>query len=142
MSLADETTEIRDAHRFDTSALECWLRERIESFHGPLLVRQFAGGQSNPTFLLTAGDRCYVMRKKPPGKLLPSAHQVDREYRVMNALAETDVSPCRAWRRLCEDDAVIGTAFYVMEFVEGRIFRDLQLLPADARRTRRRSTTP
>jgi len=126
MSLADETTEIRDAHRFDASALERWLRERIGAFQGPLQVRQFAGGQSNPTFLLTAGDHRYVMRKKPPGKLLPSAHQVDREYRVMNALVDTGV-PVPRMLGLCEDETVIGTTFYVMEFVEGRIFRDLQL---------------
>ena len=98
MSLADETTEIRDAHRFDTHALEHWLTQRIGAFEGPLLVRQFAGGQSNPTFLLTAGARRCVMRKKPPGKLLPSAHQVDREYRVMNALADTGV-PVRGLHR-------------------------------------------
>ena len=128
MSLAEETTEIRDAHRFDTVALERWLRDRIGSLPGSLHVRQFAGGQSNPTFLLTAGEHCYVMRKKPPGKLLPSAHQVDREYRVMNALAGTGV-PVPRMVGLCEDEAVIGTAFYVMDFVEGRIFRDMQLLP-------------
>jgi len=126
MSLAEETTEIRDAHRFDTSALERWLRERIGSFNGSLAVRQFAGGQSNPTFLLTAGERRYVMRKKPPGKLLPSAHQVDREYRVMKALADTGV-PVPRMVGLCEQEEVIGTAFYVMDFVEGRIFRDMQL---------------
>src|SRR5258708_39976264 len=96
-----------------------------EGFRGALEVRQFVGGQSNPTFLLAAGGREYVMRKKPPGKLLASAHQVDREYRVISALAATDVPVARAYA-LCQDDAVIGSAFYIMEYVRGRIFRDPQ----------------
>jgi aminoglycoside phosphotransferase (APT) family kinase protein len=126
MSLAGETSEVRAAHRFDTRALEQWLRRNVEGFGRSLDVRQFAGGQSNPTFLLDDGRRRYVMRKKQPGKLLPSAHQVDREYRVMKALAGTDVPVPRMYG-LCEDDSVVGTTFYVMEFVDGRIFRDLQL---------------
>jgi aminoglycoside phosphotransferase (APT) family kinase protein len=89
-------------------------------------VQQFGGGQSNPTFLLSAGGRKYVMRKKPPGQLLKSAHQVDREYRIMKALAATDV-PVPKMHVLCEDESVVGTAFYVMDFLEGRIFRDPQL---------------
>lgn len=102
------------------------MREHIDGLDGPIEVRQFEGGQSNPTFLLTSGRRKYVMRKKPPGKLLASAHQVDREYRVMTALWETDV-PVPRTRALCEDDSVIGTAFYIMDHVEGRIFVDPQL---------------
>lgn len=124
--LQHETGEVRDAHRFDVAALEEYMRTHVEGFRGPLAVRQFKGGQSNPTFLLTAPSGRYVMRKKPPGKLLASAHQVDREYRVIHALAETDV-PVAKVHALCTDDAVIGSAFYVMDCVEGRIFRDPQL---------------
>lgn len=123
----DETTAIREAHRFDTKRLEAYCRDTVEGFGGALEVRQFEGGQSNPTFLLTTtghgGGKRYVMRKKPPGQLLASAHQVDREYRVMKALAETDV-PVPHMYALCEDDSVVGTPFYIMEFLEGRIFRD------------------
>jgi aminoglycoside phosphotransferase (APT) family kinase protein len=126
VSLADETICVRDAHRFDVAGLEHWLNANVDGFSGPLAIRQFAGGQSNPTFLLTSRDRRYVLRKKPPGKLLPSAHQVDREYRVMKALAATDV-PVPPMICLCDDASVIGTTFYVMAFVEGRIFRDLEL---------------
>lgn len=90
------------------------------------MVEQFGGGQSNPTFLLTAGGKKYVLRKKPPGLLLKSAHQVDREYRIMKALAVTNV-PVPKMIALCSDASVIGTEFYVMEYLEGRIFRDPQL---------------
>ncbi len=126
MSIQDDTTEIRNAHRFDVGRLEEYLQANVDGFSGPLEVRQFKGGQSNPTFVLSAGPRCLVMRKKPPGKLLPSAHQVDREYRVMKALAATDV-PVPRVHCLCQDDEVIGTAFYVMDFADGRIFRDPRL---------------
>src|SRR5262245_16100694 len=119
---------VRERHRFDERALERYLAARVEGFSGPLVVQQFAGGQSNPTFFLTAGGRGYVLRKKPPGKLLPSAHAVDREYRVLAALAPTDVPVPRVYL-LCEDESVIGQAFYLMERVEGRIFRD-PTLPA------------
>jgi len=122
----DEVTEVRKAHVFDVDALAAYLGRHLEGFRGPLAVRQFKGGQSNPTFLLEAGGRRYVLRKKPPGKLLASAHQVDREYRVMRALAGTGV-PVPRMHLLCEDDAVIGAAFYVMDFLAGRIFRDAQL---------------
>jgi aminoglycoside phosphotransferase (APT) family kinase protein len=132
--LETETGEVRGAHRFDVGALESYLRQHVAGFRGPLAVRQFKGGQSNPTFLLTANDQRYVMRKKPPGKLLASAHQVDREYRVIKALADTDVPVAKVYA-LCEDDAVIGSAFYVMEAVDGRIFRDPQL-PACSREER------
>ena len=95
----------------------------MPDFRGPLIVRQFVGGQSNPTFLLETPDARFVMRKKPPGTLLPSAHQVEREYRIIKALAATDV-PVPRVHLLCEDAGVIGTAFFVMDFVEGRIMRD------------------
>jgi aminoglycoside phosphotransferase (APT) family kinase protein len=98
----------------------------VEGFQAPLLVQQFQGGASNPTFLLTGGDgHLYVLRKKPPGQLLSSAHQVDREYRAMKALAGHIPTP--VMRALCEDPEVIGTTFYVMDYLEGRIFRDATL---------------
>jgi aminoglycoside phosphotransferase (APT) family kinase protein len=106
---------------FDVAALEAYLRPRIEGFGpGPLTVEQFKGGQSNPTYKLGCGERAYVLRRKPPGKLLASAHAVDREYRVITALAGTDVPVPRTYL-LCEDESVIGTAFFVMEFVAGRV---------------------
>lgn len=122
--------EVAPAHRFDEARLHAWLTANIEGFGRGLQVRQFQGGASNPTFLLTAetpqGERRYVLRKKPPGTLLASAHQVDREFRVMSALAQTDV-PVPRMRALCTDDGVIGTAFYVMDYLSGRIFRDARL---------------
>jgi aminoglycoside phosphotransferase (APT) family kinase protein len=129
------TRPVADAHRFDVAALDRYLATRIEGFCGPLAVEQFNGGQSNPTYKLSVGDRSYVLRRKPPGKLLPSAHAVDREYRVITALALTGVPVARTYC-LCEDESVIGTAFYVMDFVAGRIFWDPRL-PGVAREERR-----
>jgi aminoglycoside phosphotransferase (APT) family kinase protein len=117
------TMPVADAHRFDVAALERYLTGRVEGFAGPVTVEQFKGGQSNPTYRLTAGDRRYVLRRKPPGKLLPSAHAVDREYRVMTALAGTEV-PVPRTHCLCEDEGVIGTAFFVMDYVPGRVLWD------------------
>jgi len=117
------TTEVREKHRFDEAKLEAYLREHVAGYQGPLQVVQFKGGQSNPTFGLIAGDKRYVLRRKPPGKLLPSAHAVDREYKVITALHGTAVPVARTWC-LCEDDSVIGTAFYVMDWVEGRVLWD------------------
>ena len=116
-------TAVRDNHRFDEARLGHYLRDHMPNFRGPLTVQQFVGGQSNPTFLLDTRDARLVMRKKPPGTLLPSAHQVEREYRIIKALASTDVPVPRA-HLLCEDAAIIGTAFFVMDFVEGRVMRD------------------
>jgi aminoglycoside phosphotransferase (APT) family kinase protein len=113
-------------HTFEVPALAAYLRDRVGDYAGDLVVEQFQGGQSNPTYRLTAGDRRYILRRKPPGKLLPSAHAVDREYRVMSALAATGV-PVAKMIALCEDDAVIGTAFYLMEYVEGRVLWDPRL---------------
>ncbi|NJD32716.1 MAG: phosphotransferase family protein [Gammaproteobacteria bacterium] len=113
-------------HAIDVGRLEEWLEATVGPLGGPLEVVQFKGGQSNPTYLLTAGGQRFVLRRKPPGKLLPSAHAVDREYRVIKALAETDVPVARALA-LCEDDGVIGTMFYVMEYVSGRVFWDPKL---------------
>ncbi|HKQ60563.1 MAG TPA: phosphotransferase family protein, partial [Candidatus Polarisedimenticolaceae bacterium] len=118
-----QTAEVREGHRFDAAALERYLRDHIDGFRGPIEVRQFRGGQSNPTYHLSAGGREFVLRRKPPGKLLPSAHAVDREYRVITALGKADF-PVPRTLVLCEDDAVIGTAFYVMDCVHGRIFTD------------------
>src|SRR5437764_12511464 len=106
--------------------LDDWLREHVEGFRGPISAERFAGGQSNPTYRLTAASGSYVLRKKPPGPLLPSAHAVDREFRVMRALADTAV-PVPRVHALCEDDSVIGSAFYVMEYLDGRIFWDQRL---------------
>ena len=106
--------------------LEPWLRDQVAGFRGPVAARRFAGGQSNPTYRLTAASGDYVLRRKPPGPLLPSAHAVDREFRVMRALADTAV-PVPRVDALCEDDAVIGSAFYVMEFLDGRIFWEQHL---------------
>jgi aminoglycoside phosphotransferase (APT) family kinase protein len=118
---------VRERHRFDAAALTDWLTGHLPGFDGPLELLQFSGGQSNPTFLLHAASGDYVLRKQPPGKLLPSAHAIDREYRVMGALAGSGV-PVPRMRLYCEDASVIGTPFYVMDFVPGRIFDD-PLLP-------------
>ena len=124
MSEANANTRpVAPQHAFDTMRLAEWLEANVAALHGPLEVAQFKGGQSNPTYLLSAEHQRYVLRRKPPGKLLPSAHAVDREYRVIAALARTGVPVARALA-LCEDDAVIGTAFYVMEYVTGRVFWD------------------
>jgi aminoglycoside phosphotransferase (APT) family kinase protein len=111
------------AHPFDTGALAAYLRANVDPGIGDLVVEEYQGGQSNPTYRVSAGDARYVLRRKPPGKLLPSAHAVDREHRVMSALAGTDVPVAKTYA-LCEDEAVIGTAFYLMEYVEGRILWD------------------
>lgn len=130
-----EITAVREAHRFDEAALADYMAAHVEGYEGPMTVRQFEGGQSNPTFHLGTPGRDYVMRKQPPGELLPSAHQVDREYRVMDALWETDV-PVPKMFCLCEDTEIIGTKFYVMEMVEGRLFTETALpsLHKDERR--------
>jgi len=114
---------VAPVHLFDTAALAEYLRARVVAFTGNLVVEQFQGGQSNPTYRVTAGARRYVLRRKPPGNLLPSAHAVDREFRVMSALAGSDVPVARTYA-LCEDATVIGTAFYLMEYVDGRILWD------------------
>jgi aminoglycoside phosphotransferase (APT) family kinase protein len=120
------TRPVAEAHRFDVAALERYMRGHVEGFAGPLAVEQFKGGQSNPTYRLAAGGRSYVMRRKPPGKLLPSAHAVDREYRVITALAATEVPVART-HALCTDETVIGSMFYIMDCVEGRVLWDPQL---------------
>jgi len=117
------TMPVPEKHRIDPGRLEAYLRAYVPDLAGPLSLEQFRGGQSNPTYRVTAGDARYVLRRKPPGKLLPSAHAVDREYRVMTALHGSEVPVPKTWC-LCEDESVIGTAFYVMEYVDGRVFWD------------------
>ncbi len=115
------TMDVRQAHQFDPAALQAYMQQHVDGFSGDLVVEQFKGGQSNPTYKLTAGGKSYVMRRKPPGKLLPSAHAVDREYKVITALAKAGV-PVPQTYALCTDDEVVGTWFYIMDCVEGRIF--------------------
>ncbi|RAK57883.1 phosphotransferase family protein [Phenylobacterium deserti] len=118
---------VAESHRFDEAALDRWMAANVEGYAGPLQVFQFKGGQSNPTYQLVTPTRKYVLRRKPPGKLLPSAHAVDREYRVITALGTTGFPVARTWG-LCADESVIGTMFYVMDMVEGRVLWD-QTLP-------------
>ena len=120
------TKEVAESHRFDEARLAAWMQANVEGYEGPLEVRQFKGGQSNPTYQLVTPNKKYVMRRKPPGKLLPSAHAVDREYKVISALYPTGFPVARSYG-LCTDEEVIGTMFYVMDMVEGRILWDQQL---------------
>jgi aminoglycoside phosphotransferase (APT) family kinase protein len=107
----------------DLSKLSDWMKKNVCDFSGPLSAEKFAGGQSNPTFKLSAGDRKFVLRRKPPGQLLASAHAVDREFRVIAALQDTDV-PVPGAVALCKEDEIIGSMFYLMEYLEGRVFWD------------------
>jgi aminoglycoside phosphotransferase (APT) family kinase protein len=122
------TMAVAERHSFDAAALAGWMRRYIEGFTGELKVEQFKGGQSNPTYRLEAGGRRYVMRSKPgpSAKLLPSAHAIEREYRVMGALARADI-PVPRMLALCEDESVVGRAFYIMDCVEGRVFWEQSL---------------
>jgi len=136
MSGSADTTAVRKAHRFDEARLDVWLQAHVSSYAGPLTVKQFTGGQSNPTYRLDTPGHSYVLRRKPMGKLLAGAHAVDREARVQQALA-TSGFPVPEVHALCTDDEIIGSWFYVMDCVEGRIFWD-PALPAIARAERRR----
>lgn len=124
------TRPVAEQHRFDTAALEAYLRQHLPGFEGPLSVEQFKGGQSNPTYKLTTPARSYVMRAKPGpvARLLPSAHAIEREFTVMKALHGTAV-PVARMHVLCDDESVIGRAFYIMEYVEGRVLWE-QSLPS------------
>lgn len=120
------TGETPDHLRFDEAALATYMQANVEGFAGPITVEKFKGGQSNPTYLVKTPAKNYVLRRKPPGKLLPSAHAVDREYKVMTALGTTGF-PVPKTYALCEDDSIIGTIFFIMDHVEGRIFWDASL---------------
>ncbi len=112
---------VDQSHRFDEGRLAAYLvAQGLDDFRGPVGVLQYQGGQSNPTYRLEAGGGRYVLRKKPPGELLPSAHLIEREYRIMTALADTDV-PVPRTLLLCEDDSIIGQPFFLMEHVQGRL---------------------
>ncbi len=111
---------VEERHRLDEAALDVWMKANVEGYQGPLSINQFKGGQSNPTYQVVTPDRKYVLRKKPGGKLLPSAHAVDREFRVISALYPTGFPVARPYA-LCTDDSVLGAMFYVMEMVEGRV---------------------
>ena len=120
------TRDVRSAHRFDIGRLDAYLREHVEGFAGPLEVSQFKGGQSNPTYLLESPSGQYVLRRKPPGHLLASAHAVEREFRVIGGLHRAGFPVPKPYL-MCEDEHVVGTAFFIMGFVPGRIFWDLDL---------------
>jgi aminoglycoside phosphotransferase (APT) family kinase protein len=126
-SIEATTIPVRAGMELDNARLDSYLRAQVPGYEGPLSIRQFKGGQSNPTYLLSTPARRYVLRRKPPGQLLASAHAVDREYQVMSALgAHTSVPVARTYA-LCKDENVIGTWFYVMEHVDGRLFWDPSL---------------
>jgi aminoglycoside phosphotransferase (APT) family kinase protein len=117
------TIPVQTRHQIPISNLTEFMAANVEGFKGPITLEEFAGGQSNPTYLITTDDRRYVLRRKPPGELLKSAHAVDREYKVLTALANEDVPTAKTYA-LCTDESVIGTWFYVMEFLEGRVIWD------------------
>jgi len=127
-------SETSDPTKLDTQAVADWMSRHVPGFEGPVTATKFPGGQSNPTFRLHTPSGDYVLRRKPPGKLLKSAHAVDREYRVQSALWETDV-PVAKMYALCEDESVIGSMFYVMEAIDAGNFVDPRLpaLPKPAR---------
>ena len=130
------TTAVRALHRFDEASLACWMQANVAGYQGPLRVEQFKGGQSNPTYKLITPTTSYVLRRKPPGPLLKGAHAIEREFRVLEALARVAFPVARVCA-LCTDDAVAGTAFYVMEYVEGRVMWDAtlpQIAPGERRR--------
>ena len=118
-----ETTPVSEAHRIDEAALAIYLKDHINDFGPNLIVRQFPIGQSNPTYLLIGGSKRYVLRKKPPGKLLPSAHAVDREFKIISALKNSGIPTPQALH-LCQNTDIIGTEFFIMDMIEGRVFHD------------------
>ena len=129
------TKPVEDRHRIDEAKLDQWMGENVEGYRGPLTVLQFKGGQSNPTYRLDTPEKSYVLRRKPFGKLLPSAHAVDREFRVISALHKQGFPVARPYA-LCADEAVIGATFYIMSMVDGRVFWDATLpdrTPAERR---------
>lgn len=135
MAALPETVDVLPQHRFDEEKLAVYLREHLPEFGGPFELGQFQGGQSNPTFLLSFAGRRLVLRKKPPGDLLRGAHQVEREFRVMSALQNSPV-PVPRMHHLCEDDGIIGTPFFLMDFVPGRFSAEPDL-PEFSQKSRR-----
>src|SRR5215211_2924905 len=133
------TKDVEERHKFNEASLDKWMRENVEGYAGPLKVSQFKGGQSNPTYRLDTPGRAYVLRRKPFGKLLPSAHAVDREFRVIAALGKQGFPVAKAYA-LCTDDTVIGAAFYIMSMEEGRVFWDPSL-PSQSGEARRKIFT-
>jgi aminoglycoside phosphotransferase (APT) family kinase protein len=123
---APKLVEVLPQHRLDEARLAAYLADHVAGFARPATIRQFQGGQSNPTYLIEAGGKRYVLRKKPPGTLLPSAHQIDREYRIQSALAGSPV-PVAPMLHYCDDATIIGTPFYVMAHIEGRVFHDVMM---------------
>src|SRR5215469_5714568 len=115
------TREVAERLRFDVARLDSYLASHLPGFAGPTLVTQFKGGQSNPTYLIETPTRRYVLRRKPPGKLLPSAHAVDREHRVISALYAQSF-PVAEPLLYCADESIVGTAFFLMAFAQGRVF--------------------
>jgi len=129
-----ETTQIEERHRFDEASLERYLTRELPGFPGITAVRKFGFGQSNPTFCITCHEKKYVLRKRPPGKLIKGAHAVDREYRVMKVLGSVGFEVPKM-HLLCEDESILGTSFYLMDFVEGRIVDNgLLKLPFEQRK--------
>jgi aminoglycoside phosphotransferase (APT) family kinase protein len=133
------TRPVEERQRFDEPRLDAWMRENVEGYQGPPVVLQFKGGQSNPTYRFDTPGRSYVMRRKPFGKLLPSAHAVDREYRVIDALGKQGF-PVAKSHAFCRDDSIIGAAFYIMSMEEGRVFWD-PTLPSQTQESRRKIFT-
>ena len=125
------TTAVRQGYTFDEGALTRWMADHIDGFAGPLRVEQFKGGQSNPTYKLVTPDRSYVLRRKPPGVLLKGAHAIEREAKVLSSLEQAGFPVAHVYG-LCTDESVIGTWFYVMGMVEGRIFWDAAVPEASA----------
>lgn len=130
------TQDVRPGLEFDVARLEEYMADSIPGFVGPVSVEQFKGGQSNPTYKINTATNSYTLRRKPPGKLLPTAHAIDREYRIMSALKNTKV-PVPQTYTICEDQSIIGTSFYIMEFVDGRVLWEPMLpnmRPAERRK--------
>jgi len=123
MSDIPDLIDVRPALRFDSRALQDWMAGHVSVGRGPLQIKQFAGGQSNPTYLVHTPEQDYVLRRKPPGPLLKGAHAIEREARVMQALRKADF-PVPRVHALCEDESIIGSAFYLMDRVPGRVFWD------------------
>lgn len=123
---------VREGFELDLNALQTYMEANVDGFNGTIELEQFKGGQSNPTYRITAGGRQYVLRRKPDGQLLKSAHAIDREYRVISALENTDVPVAKTYC-LCTDESVLGSWFYIMEYVEGRILWTLRSMPEKER---------